>query len=208
VEAEKAMTDLRVAVSFSEKALERAIRQVALLLAHGADNNATSGPSFKALFPSGLDAELRPIGASQIAAAVALRERLNTQPAAAKVKAQVMDDFDKSLAAFKSALDAREAGDTKVSQARATESGARERFVSAYDSKDRRHPAALPPATANNKTCTSTTSPPATRRTTAAAATPDPTRSENRQEGQVIPAITSRKTWKPSPGPPGRRCRL
>jgi hypothetical protein len=75
---------------------------------------------------------------------VALRERLNTQPAAAKVKAQVMDDFDKSLAAFKSALDAREAGDTEVSQARATESGARERFVSAYDSKDRRHPAALP----------------------------------------------------------------
>ena len=28
----------------------------------------------------------------------------------------------------------RQAGDTKVSQARATESGARERFVSAYDS--------------------------------------------------------------------------
>ena len=109
------------------------IRQVALL-AHGADNNATSGSAFKALFPNGLDAELRPIGASQIAAAVALRERLNTQPAAAKVKAQLMDDFDKSLAAFKSALDAREAGDTKVSQARATESGARERFVSAYDS--------------------------------------------------------------------------
>ena len=86
VEAEQAMTDLRVAVSFSEKALERAIRQVALL-AHGADNNATGGPAFKALFPNGLDTELRPIGASQVAAAVALRERLNTQPAAAKVGA-------------------------------------------------------------------------------------------------------------------------
>jgi hypothetical protein len=104
------------------------------LLAHGADNNATSGPAFKALFPNGLDAELRPIGSSQVVAAVALRERLDTQPAAAKVKAQVMDDFDKALGSFKSAIDARQAGDAKVSQARATESGARERFVSAYDS--------------------------------------------------------------------------
>ena len=133
VEAEKAMTNPRVAVRFSENALEKAIRQVALL-AHGADNNATGGPAFKALFPNGLDAELRPIGPSQVAAAVALRERLDTQPAAAKVKAQVMDDFDKALATFKSAIDARQAGDTNVSQARATESGARERFASAYDS--------------------------------------------------------------------------
>jgi hypothetical protein len=35
---------------------------------------------------------------------VALRERLDAQPAAAKVKAQVMDDLDKALAAFKSAV--------------------------------------------------------------------------------------------------------
>ena len=77
-----------------------------------------------------LDAELRLIGPAQVASA----ERLNTQPAAAKVKAQALDDFDKALAAFKLAVDARQAGDTKVSQARATESGARERFVSAYDS--------------------------------------------------------------------------
>ncbi len=81
---------------FSEHALERTIRQVALL-AHATDNSATGGPAFKALFPDGLDAELRPIGPSQVASAVALRERLDTQPAAAKVKAQVMDDFDKAL---------------------------------------------------------------------------------------------------------------
>jgi hypothetical protein len=133
VEAEKAMTDLRVAVSFSEKAIERAIRDVALL-AHRADNNATSGPAFKALFPNGLDAELRPIGPSQVAAAVALRERLNTQPAAASFKAQAMEAFDKSLVTFKSDLEARQAGEAKVSEARATELGARQRFVSAYDS--------------------------------------------------------------------------
>jgi hypothetical protein len=34
---------------------------------------------------------LRPIEPTPVAAAVALRERLDTQPAAAKVKAQVMD---------------------------------------------------------------------------------------------------------------------
>jgi hypothetical protein len=45
----------------------------------------TSGPAFKALFPNGLDAELCPVGASQVASAVALRERLATQPAAARV---------------------------------------------------------------------------------------------------------------------------
>lgn len=138
------MTVLRVAVRFSESALEQAIRQVALL-AHGVDNNATSGPSFKALFPNGLDAELRPIGLSQVAAAVALRKRMDTQPAAAKVKAQVMDTFDKALSAFKPAIEGRQAGEAKVSQARATESGARERFVSAYDSEDRRHQTTVPP---------------------------------------------------------------
>ncbi|HEY5281738.1 MAG TPA: hypothetical protein VIM14_03015 [Polyangia bacterium] len=62
-----------------------------------------AGGELALLFPNGLDAELRPIGPSQAAAAVALRERLNSQPAEAKVKAQAMDDFDKALATFKSA---------------------------------------------------------------------------------------------------------
>jgi len=38
---------------------------------------------------------VRPIGASQVTASITLCERLDTQPAAVKVKAQVMDDFDK-----------------------------------------------------------------------------------------------------------------
>jgi hypothetical protein len=133
VQAEKEMTAVRVAVRFAENALERAIRETALV-AHTVDNNATSGPAFKALFPDGLDPELRPVGASQVDAAVALRTRLDTQPAAAKVKAQVMDEFDRALAGFRAALAARMSGEAKVSQARAVESGARERFVSAYDS--------------------------------------------------------------------------
>jgi len=48
-----------VSVRFAENAVERAIRQVALL-AHGADNNTTTGPAFKAVFPDGLDAGFAP----------------------------------------------------------------------------------------------------------------------------------------------------
>jgi len=131
--AEKAMGAPRVVVRFAEKALEKVIREIALL-AHTTDNNATTGPAFKALFPNGLEAELRPLGAAQVAAAATLRERLDSQPAATKVKAQVMDSFDKAFAVFKQAIDARQTAETKLSQARAAESGARERFVKAYDS--------------------------------------------------------------------------
>jgi hypothetical protein len=131
--AEKAMGAPRVVVRFTEKGLEKVIREIALL-SHTTDNNATTGPAFKALFPNGLDAEVSPRGAAQIAAAVSLRERLDTQPAATKVKAQVMDKFDQAFMAFKLAIDARQAAETKLSQARAAESGARERFVKAYDS--------------------------------------------------------------------------
>lgn len=60
---------------------------------------------------------------STLRASITLRERLDTQPAAAKVKAQAMDDFDKALSVLKSAIDARRAGDSKVSQARASQCG-------------------------------------------------------------------------------------
>jgi hypothetical protein len=162
VEAEQAMTDLRVAVSFSEKALERAIRQVSLL-AHAADNNATGGLAFKALFPNGLDAELRPIGASQVTASITLRERLDIQPAAAKVKAQAMDDFDKALSVLKTAIDARQAGDSKVSQARASNL-ARASASSLPTTATSARSGRCSRATAPNKTCTSMKSPPATPR--------------------------------------------
>lgn len=131
--AEEAMGAPRVIVRFSEKALEKVIREIALL-AHAVDNNATSGPAFRALFPNGLEAEVRPLGPAQIAAAVALRERLDSQPAAAAIKAQVMDKFDKALGAFRAAIEARQSAEARLSQARAVESGARERFIKRYDS--------------------------------------------------------------------------
>jgi len=48
---------------------------------------------------------VRPLGVSQIAATTALRERLATQPAAAKVKAQAMEKLDQALARFKASLE-------------------------------------------------------------------------------------------------------
>jgi hypothetical protein len=132
-EAETVWKEAAVGVIFTEDALEHAIRDVALR-AHAEDNNATTGAAYRALFADGLEAVLRPAGASQAEVALALRGRLDTQPAAAKVKAQVMDTLDTSIAAFKVALDERVSADGKVKQARDTEAGARERFIAAYDS--------------------------------------------------------------------------
>jgi len=133
VHAEKAMGVPRITGRFLEKALERVIREMALL-AHTADNNTTTGPTFKALFPNGLDGELSPVGAAQLTSAKNLRARLDSQPAAAKIKAQLMDKFDEALSAFKSAVEGRQTAENTLNLARAAEFGARERFVKAYDS--------------------------------------------------------------------------
>lgn len=131
-QAEAAMGQPRVVLRFAENALEKVIREVALQ-AHVVDNNTSKGPAFTALFPDGLNAEVRPLGAAQVVAATALRERLASQPAAAQVKAALADKLDKALAQFKSSFEARQAGEAKLSQARAAELGARERLVKAYD---------------------------------------------------------------------------
>jgi hypothetical protein len=96
------------------------IREIALL-AHTTDNNATTGPAFKALFPNGLEAELRPLGAAQVVAAATLRERLDSQPAATKVKAQVMDSlyFDEAPSSRSSSDD--KGGDTPTPRTPATD---------------------------------------------------------------------------------------
>ena len=78
--------------------------------------------------------EVSPRGVAQIAAAVPLRGRLDSQPAAAKVKEQLLAKFDQTLTNFKTAVDARQDLETRLGQARAAELGARERFVKAYDS--------------------------------------------------------------------------
>jgi hypothetical protein len=132
-QAEEDMTEVRVGARFAEDAMETVIRQMGLQ-AHSVDRHNATGPAYKALFPDGMDAVLRPIGASQVQAAETLRSRLDHQPAAAQVKAQMMDDFDKALADLRAALAKRADGENRVRLARATEMGARESFASAYDS--------------------------------------------------------------------------
>jgi len=131
--AEQGLIGPRVAARFAEYALESVLREIASL-AKIADNKAGGDMVFKSIFPDGLDAEVRPRGATQLAASSALRGRLDSQPAAAAVKAQVLKDLDAALAAVSKALAARDAAEQALANARAVENGARETFVSAYDS--------------------------------------------------------------------------
>lgn len=132
-QAEEALATPRVAARFSEFELERTIREIALL-AHSADNSASGGPAFRALFPNSLDAELRPRGPAQVTASSALRERLNAQPAAVTIKARALPALDAAITGLATALAARGAAERAFGIARAAEDGARETFVAAYDS--------------------------------------------------------------------------
>lgn len=89
---------------------------------------------FKAIFPNGLDAEVRPRGAAQLSASTVLRERLNSQRPAATVKEQLLKALDTAVAALGSALEKRRMAEQALGIARAAEDGARETFVSSYDS--------------------------------------------------------------------------
>jgi hypothetical protein len=132
-QAEQGLINPRVAAKFAEYTLECVLREIASL-AKIADNKAGGDMVFKAIFPNGLDPEVRPRGAAQLAASSALRGRLDSQPAAAAVKAQVLKNLDTALAAVSTALTARKAAEQALAHARAVEDGARETFVSAYDS--------------------------------------------------------------------------
>lgn len=132
-QAEDALAAPRVTARFSEFALERVIRRLAFM-AHTVDNNTDSGPAFRALFPDGLDAELRPRGNTQVVAASGLRARLDGQPAAAGLRAEGASLLDPAIAALAAALEARRMAERALGIARANEDGARETFVAAYDS--------------------------------------------------------------------------
>lgn len=132
-QAEDALTEPRTLTRFAETALEVVLRDIAAK-AHDYDRKAGGDLVFKAIFPNGLDAEVRPRGAGQLTAAMALRGRLDQQPAAAPVKAQFLKDLDTAVAALGSALESRRMAEQTLGLARAAEDGARETFVSSYDS--------------------------------------------------------------------------
>jgi hypothetical protein len=131
--AEEALLEPRVTARFAESALEAVLREVASA-AHSNDRKTGGGLVFKAIFPNGLDAEVRPRGSGQLTASTGLRERLNSQPAAAAVKAQWLRELDTAVATLGTALEARRMAEQALGIARAVEDGARETFVSSYDS--------------------------------------------------------------------------
>lgn len=132
-QAEDALVAPRVAARFAESRLELILREIASQ-ARSSDRKAGGDFAFRAIFPNGLDAEVRPRGAGQLSASMLLRERLSSQPAAATVKAQWLKELDATMAALGSALEARRMAEQALGIARAAEDAARETFVSSYDS--------------------------------------------------------------------------
>jgi hypothetical protein len=131
--AEDALIEPRANARFAEAALEAVLRDVAAE-AHSQDRKSSGELAFKAIFPNGLDAEVRPRGPGQLTVATALRSRLESQPAAAAVKAAKLKDLDAAMATLGSALETRRMAQQALGLARANEDGARETFVSSYDS--------------------------------------------------------------------------
>ncbi len=131
--AEDALIEPRANVRFVEAELEMVLRDIADE-AHRQDRRASGELAFKAIFPNGLDAEVRPRGPGQLTVATALRVRLDSLPAAAAVKAVKLKDLDAAMAALGAALEARRMAEQALGLARANEDGARETFVSSYDS--------------------------------------------------------------------------
>jgi hypothetical protein len=110
------------------------ISRALALAAHLVDNQSTSGPAFKAVFPDGLDREIRPRGAAQLKAARRVDDRLATQPAAAALKADHGAAIKAACADFEVKIKSRKAAGETLGLARAQEDGARETWVAAYDS--------------------------------------------------------------------------
>lgn len=123
----------RVAVAFGEAELEQVLRN-ASLRAQQLDNKVNGGPVKIALFPGGLVAALRPRGAAQVEAAVAVRERLVTQPVAAPLREELLPGLDAAIADQRARLAARDAAYQAYASAFAVELGARESFITAYSS--------------------------------------------------------------------------
>jgi hypothetical protein len=132
-QAEDALIEPRAVACFAEAGLEAVLRDIAAE-AHSCDRGVGGDLIFRAIFPDGLDAEVRPRGAAQLAVSTALRGRLASQPAAAPVKARWLEELDKAMAALGDALEARRSGERTLGLARAAEDGARETFVASYDS--------------------------------------------------------------------------
>jgi len=132
-DAQNALVGPRVAMRFAEYLAEQVIRAIALA-AHAADNNMETGAAFRAVFPEGVDAEVRPRGAAQVRTARRVRDRLAAAPAAAPFRDAHLAPLDGAIADLDAKIEARGVAGRTLGVARAEEDAARETFVAGYDS--------------------------------------------------------------------------
>ncbi len=122
----------RVAVRFSERQIEHAIRG----LARGAqalEGGKSGGLITSALFPHGITAEVRPMGATQLESAHRLLDRLIAQTSAAPLRAFHEPLLRTAIADMSAQLASRDVATRAYDQAMANELGARADFCRAYD---------------------------------------------------------------------------
>jgi len=131
-DAELALVSPRVAARFAEYALEEVIRGIAGR-AHALDGNMVSGSVFNGVCPNGLEPEVSPRGVAQKESALRLQNRLDTQPAAAKLRPEFSDKLKAATADLAAKLDARKAAGEALGRTIAGDLGARESWVAAYD---------------------------------------------------------------------------
>ncbi|AKF04634.1 hypothetical protein [Sandaracinus amylolyticus] len=121
----------RVLVRFTEIDLEREIR--ALAAGANALDGKRGGPVFGALFPNGLDAEVRTRGQGQLDAATRVLNRLSATTSAAPLRVEHTPRLTAAKDAFAAALTARQRAAETAGSAFGLELAAREDFCRAYD---------------------------------------------------------------------------
>lgn len=129
--ADQGLVEPRVNLLFAEAALDAVIRETAAQ-AHILDGHS-SGPVFDAIFPNGLDAEVGPRSAAQVATTRALITRLESSGVAASLRESHLGRLRTANDALAAAVAVRDASLEAQGVAIGREQGAREDFVRAYD---------------------------------------------------------------------------
>jgi hypothetical protein len=122
----------RVALRFSERKIENAIRGL-VRAAQSLDGGKSGGPITTALFPHGINAEVKPMGPMQLESAQHLLNRLSTQSTAAPLRAVQEPLLRAAIDDMQAKLATRDAATAAYEMAMAREMAARADFARAYD---------------------------------------------------------------------------
>jgi hypothetical protein len=122
----------RVALRFSERKIEEAIRSLARA-AQSLEGGKAGGAIGSALFPRGINAEVKPMGPVQLESAQGLLNRLVAQTTAAPLRGVHEPALRSAIADMTAKLAARDAATAAYDVAMAREVAARADFCRAYD---------------------------------------------------------------------------